>query len=95
MQEISIFYRKWMRAGSLSSLFFLIAGLSLQVAAGERTEMGYLFLITGILLLLITPLIGLIIFFIVNFRQKEFKMAFLILFLFILLIGGSWIVHPG
>ncbi len=101
MQEISSTYRKLMRAGSLLSLFLLGLGLVIQVLYGSA-EKGYLnlsgsfpYLMSGIVVLLATPMAGLLFLVVYNVRIRQYPMAWLGIFLIILLIGGTWLIHPG
>ncbi|MBL7996315.1 hypothetical protein JNM05_13175 [bacterium] len=101
MQDISQNYRILMRAGSVLSLSFLLLGLAVYAAlpSGGAHEWewrnGYIYLMIGIVSLLLTPLMGLLAFLIFSIRQREFTMAFLIVTLLVLLIGGTWLIHPG
>lgn len=101
MQEMSIPYRKLMRAGSIVSLFFLCIGLIVHAfASGDPAGMwswrtGYPYLMIGIFTLLLTPIAGLGAFFIYNLKIKDYLMSLFIASILALLIGGTWFIHPG
>ena len=101
MQDISSHYRKLMRAGSIVSLCLLGIGLTLgmfepyEVSKGWSWRSGHLYLMLGIVTLLLTPIAGLITFFIYNIKNRQYPMAFLALILLGLLAGGTWLIHPG
>lgn len=101
MQEISIVYRKLMRIGSIASLFFLAVGLIIHVGLTQNASQlwdwrnSFLYLMIGIISLLLTPVAGLLAFFVFNIKQKQVAMAFLIVTLLALLVGGTWLIHPG
>ncbi len=100
MQDISLFYRKLMRFGSVASLCFLVYGLAVTASADHiingkwSWRSGYLYLTLGIITLLLTPITGLITFFIYNIRIKQYAMAILAVILLALLAGGTWLIHP-
>lgn len=101
MQDISLLYRKLMRAGSLASLCLLAVGLIFNAfvnhnASGEWSwRNGQWYLTLGIFILLLTPIMGLITFFIYNIKIKQYAMALLAVILLALLAGGTWLIHPG
>lgn len=101
MQDISSLYRRLMRIGSIISLFFLSVGLIIRsVMANESIDIwswrsSHLYLMIGIVSLLSTPVAGLVAFFIFSIKQKQYSMVALVVTLLVLLIGGTWIVHPG
>jgi hypothetical protein len=100
MQDISILYRKIMRTGSMLSLLCLAAGLTIRVAVSQNGsqawdwQSSYLYLMIGIFTMLFTPVIGLLTFFIYNVKNKQYPMAILVVMLLVLLIGGTWLIHP-
>ncbi|KAB2879067.1 hypothetical protein F9K33_10830 [bacterium] len=90
-----------MRTGSVLSLSFLVLGLTVYAVLPSdgahvwEWRNGYVYLMIGIVSLLLTPLTGLLAFLVFSIRQRAFTMAFLIVTLLVLLIGGTWLIHPG
>lgn len=101
MQEISLLYRKLMRAGSVVSLCLLIAGLALEALGTQNAlhswswRSGFLYLMLGLIIMLLTPVAGLITVIIYNIKLKQYPMVFLAVILLALLAGGTWLIHPG
>lgn len=100
MQDVNGLYRVLMRFGSLSSLCLLLIGLIYNIVFpnipdGWNWSSGYSYLMLGLIVMLLTPVAGLITFFIHNIKIKQYAMAILVVILLALLAGGTWLIHPG